>query len=85
MEQTTEDKNETYSNTDLLVCDKDDDEYKIKKMWYKDCIEESVKHILRNEVKTIHSIWDIENTMPVRIDDVDVKVEPDSGGDVTFV
>ncbi|VDI73816.1 Hypothetical predicted protein [Mytilus galloprovincialis] len=37
------------------------------------------------KVKTIQGIRDIEKTVTVRIDDVDVKVEPDSGADVNVM
>lgn len=38
-----------------------------------------------HKVKTVLGITDIEKTVTVRIDDVDLKVEPDTGADVNVM
>ncbi|CAC5379939.1 unnamed protein product [Mytilus coruscus] len=75
VKKTTEDKIETESNTDISDYDEDEDYF-----------GGTIKHIMKiRKVKTIQGIRDIEKTVTVRIDDVDVKVEPDSGADVNVM
>ncbi|CAC5361325.1 unnamed protein product [Mytilus coruscus] len=77
VKKTTEDKIETESNTDISDYDEDEDE---------DYFGGTIKHIMKiRKVKTIQGIRDFEKTVTVRIDDVDVKVEPDSGADVNVM
>ncbi|VDI35383.1 Hypothetical predicted protein [Mytilus galloprovincialis] len=75
VKKTMEDKIETDSNTDISDYDEDEDYF-----------GETIKHIMKiRKVKTIQGIRDMEKTVMVRIDDVDVKVEPDSGADVNVM
>ncbi|VDI07357.1 Hypothetical predicted protein [Mytilus galloprovincialis] len=75
VKKTTEDKIETDSNTDVSDYDEDEDYF-----------GETIQHIMKiRKVKTIQGVRDIEKTVTVRIDDVDVRVEPDSGADVNVM
>ncbi|CAG2242188.1 unnamed protein product [Mytilus edulis] len=75
VKKTMEEKIETDSNTDISDYDEDEDYF-----------GETIKHIMKiRKVKTIQGIRDIEKTVTVRIDDVDVRVEPDSGADVNVM
>ncbi|CAC5411116.1 unnamed protein product [Mytilus coruscus] len=66
---------ETDSNTDISDYEED-----------RDYFGQTFKHIRKiRRVKTIQGIRDIEKTVTVRTDDVDVKVEPDSGADVNVM
>ncbi|VDI57504.1 Hypothetical predicted protein [Mytilus galloprovincialis] len=63
------------SNTDTSDYEEDEDYF-----------EQTIKHLKKiRRVKTIQGTRDIEKTVTVRIDDVDVKVEPDSGADVNVM
>ncbi|CAC5421054.1 unnamed protein product [Mytilus coruscus] len=75
VKKTTEEAYKTFSNTDISDYEED-----------RDYFEQTIKHIRKiRRVKTIQGIRDIEKTVTVRIDDVDVKVEPDSGADVNVM
>ncbi|CAG2185582.1 unnamed protein product [Mytilus edulis] len=75
VKKTTEEKIETDSNTDISDYDEDEDYF-----------GETIKHIMKiRKVKTVQGIRDMDKTVTVRIDDVDVKVEPDSGADVNVM
>ncbi|VDH94632.1 Hypothetical predicted protein [Mytilus galloprovincialis] len=75
VKKTTEEKIETDSNTDISDYDEDEDYF-----------GETTKHIMKiRKVKTVQGIRDMDKTVTVRIDDVDVKVEPDSGADVNVM
>ncbi|VDI40773.1 Hypothetical predicted protein [Mytilus galloprovincialis] len=77
VKKTTEDKIDRDSNTDISDYDEDEDE---------DYFGGTIKHIMKiRKVKTIQGIRDIDKTVTIRIDDVDVKVEPDSGDDVNVM
>ncbi|VDI57044.1 Hypothetical predicted protein [Mytilus galloprovincialis] len=73
VKKTMEDTIDTDSNTDIS----DEDE---------DYFGGTTKHILKiRKVKTIQGSRDMDKTVTIRIDDVDVKVEPDSGADVNVM
>ncbi|CAG2221577.1 unnamed protein product [Mytilus edulis] len=75
VKKTMEEKIETDSNTDISDYDEDEDYF-----------GETIKHIMKiRKVKTVQGIRDMDKTVTVRIDDVDVKVEPDSGADVNVM
>ncbi|VDI58848.1 Hypothetical predicted protein [Mytilus galloprovincialis] len=75
VKKTMEEKIETDSNTDISDYDEDEDYF-----------GETIKHIMKiRKVKTIQGIRDMDKTVTIRIDDVDVKVEPDSGADVNVM
>ncbi|CAG2213739.1 unnamed protein product [Mytilus edulis] len=75
VKKTTEDKIDTDSNTDISDYDEDEDYF-----------GGTIKHIMKiRKVKTIQGIRDMDKTVTIRIDDVDVKVEPDSGADVNVM
>ncbi|CAC5387198.1 unnamed protein product [Mytilus coruscus] len=76
VKKTTEDTNETDSNTDKSDYEEDENYF-----------GETTKHIMKiHKVKTIYGTTDIKKkTVTVRIDDVDVKVEPDSGADMNVM
>ncbi|CAC5388769.1 unnamed protein product [Mytilus coruscus] len=75
VKKTTEEAYETDSNTDISDYEED-----------RDYFGQTIKHIRKiRGVKTIQGIRDIEKTVTVRIDDLDVKVEPDSGADVNVM
>ncbi|CAC5372682.1 unnamed protein product [Mytilus coruscus] len=77
VKKTTEDTYKTESNTDKSDYDEDKD---------KDYFGGTIKHMMKKrKAKTIRGIKDIENTVTIRIDDVDVKMEPDSGTDVNVM
>ncbi|VDI61580.1 Hypothetical predicted protein [Mytilus galloprovincialis] len=75
VKKTIEEAYKTDSNTDTSDYEEDEDYF-----------EQTIKHLKKiRRVKTIQGTRDIEKTVTVRIDDVDVKVEPDSGADVNVM
>ncbi|CAC5410857.1 unnamed protein product [Mytilus coruscus] len=76
VKKTIEEAYETDLNTDISDYEED-----------RDYFGQTIKHIRKiRRVKTIQGITDIEKkTVTVRIDDVDVKVEPDSAADVNVM
>ncbi|VDI62428.1 Hypothetical predicted protein [Mytilus galloprovincialis] len=73
VKKTTEDKIDTDSNTDISDYDED-------------YFGGTTKHIMKiRKVKTIQGSRNMDKTVTIRIDDVDVKVEPDSGADVNVM
>ena len=70
-----EDTNDIDSNTEISDNDDDDDYF-----------GGTVKHLMKiRKLNVIHGVKDMEKTVTVRIDDVDMKVEPDSGADVNVM
>ncbi|CAC5388727.1 unnamed protein product [Mytilus coruscus] len=75
VKKSTEEAYKIDSSTDTLDYEEDEDYF-----------EQTIKHMKKiRRVNNIQGTTDIGKTVTVRIDDVDVKVEPDSGADGNVV
>ncbi|VDI74096.1 Hypothetical predicted protein [Mytilus galloprovincialis] len=73
--KTIEEAYKTDSNTDTSDYEEDEDYF-----------EQTIKHLKKiRRVKNTQGTRDIEKTVTVRIDDIDVKVEPDRGAELNVM